>query len=90
MLNKQAINNVVAASANAAAAMLVGVFLAAPLAATATEPLVLRLSPPGSEDWQPLIFRSIERQTDYQVSTDPSGRPAYRAVSDCGAGLFGW
>jgi len=48
-------------------------------------PREIRLPAPGSAEWQPLHFRSIERRTDYQVRTDPAGRPAYRAVSDCAA-----
>jgi len=45
----------------------------------------IRLAAPGSEAWKPLLFRSIERHTSYQIRMDPAGRPAYRAVSDCGA-----
>ena len=43
------------------------------------------LAVPGSEAWKPLFFRSIQRHTSYEIGMDPAGRPAYRAVSDCGA-----
>jgi hypothetical protein len=45
----------------------------------------IRLAAPGSEAWKPLVFRSIERHTSYEIRMDPAGRPAYRAVSHCGA-----
>lgn len=40
---------------------------------------------PGDAAWQSLRFRSIETPTRYEVRADPEGRPAFRAVSECGA-----
>ena len=48
----------------------------------------IALAAPGSEAWKPLFFRSIDRHTRYEIRMDPAGRPAYRAVSDCGASLM--
>ena len=50
-----------------------------------TTSLVLPLAAMGEESWQPLTFRSIEKTTQYELSTDPSGHPAYRAISQCSA-----
>ena len=47
--------------------------------------LVIPLPAPGESDWSPLEFRSIERKTTYEVLPDPDHRPAYRAISRCGA-----
>ncbi|MFK7896517.1 MAG: DUF3047 domain-containing protein [Myxococcota bacterium] len=43
------------------------------------------LPAPGDPAWKPLLFRSIERPTRFEVRADPQGHPAFRAVSDCGA-----
>jgi hypothetical protein len=51
----------------------------------AAQPLRVALPSPGEAAWQPLLFRSIERATEYSVELDPSGRPAFRAQSRCGA-----
>jgi hypothetical protein len=43
------------------------------------------LPQPGDPAWKPLRFRSIETPTRYEVRVDPDGRPAFRAISECGA-----
>ena len=39
----------------------------------------------GDKRWQPLTFRSIENHTRYELTADPSGSAAYRAISHCAA-----
>ncbi|HEB91181.1 MAG TPA: DUF3047 domain-containing protein [Deltaproteobacteria bacterium] len=56
-----------------------------PVPGEADPPLVIPLPAPGDPAWQPLEFRSIERGTLYELERDPDGRPAYRAISRCGA-----
>ena len=68
-----------AAAAAAAAAALAGV----PAASAALFEIPLPV--PGDSSWKPLLFRSIERPTRFEVMDDPDGRPAFRATSDCGA-----
>jgi len=45
--------------------------------------VVMPLAAMGDQSWKPLTFRSIEKTTKYERSTDPDGRSAYRAVSEC-------
>ncbi|MGH0032631.1 MAG: DUF3047 domain-containing protein [Myxococcota bacterium] len=47
----------------------------------AAEPGVLPLAPPGSDAWQPLAFRSVERTTDYA----PLDEGGVRAEARCSA-----
>ncbi len=56
-----------------------------PSAAGDTGVLVIPLAAMGEEDWQPLAFRNIERETTYEIASDPDGHPAYRAISQCSA-----
>ncbi len=57
----------------------------AAVAAAPSRPLEISLAPPGDPSWKPLLFRSIERPTLFEVRSDPEGRPAFRATSECGA-----
>lgn len=50
-----------------------------------SRPLVISLPAMGDEAWRPLIFRSIEKTTNYELVDDPAAAPAYRATSQCSA-----
>ncbi len=52
---------------------------------TSPLPLEIPLPAPGDPAWQPLVFRSIERTSDYEVDRDDAGRLLHRGESRCGA-----
>lgn len=59
---------------------LLGIFLAS---AASGE---IALPAPGSDAWEPIGFRGIERETQYEVAeSDETGAPAFRAQSACSA-----
>lgn len=66
-------------------AVAAGLTAAFSLALPAASQAEQALPSPGDPAWKPLLFPNIEQTTQFEITEDPAGRPAFRAVSDCGA-----
>ncbi len=75
---------VIAALARVSPVAIAALALAPPLLAHSAESSAITLPTPGSEPWQPLVFRGIAKHTRYTLES-VEGSQIVKAASDCGA-----